>query len=270
MFEMLTYGFMQKAFITGIPIVIACSLLGTFLILRRLSLIGDGIAHISFGGIATGLLFNLTPFFSAFIFAIIGALGIQKLRTKTSVHEETAIGIISHISLGLGIFIISAAKGFNVDILSYLFGSILSIKNSEMITSIITSIIVILFVIIFYNELFHISFNEESAKVSGIKVNLINTILILLTAVTIVSSMNVVGLLLASSMMIIPAASALQLKTSFKKTLISSTIFSTISMILGLIISYQFDFAASGTIVLINAIIFGITVIISRIKNKNI
>jgi zinc transport system permease protein len=266
MLEILEYAFMQKAFITGIVTAIACSLLGVFLVLRRYALIGDGIAHISFGGVATGLLFNITPFFGALFFSLIGSLGILEIKRKTSLHGDSAIGIVSHASLGIGIFILSVANGFNVDILSYLFGSILAIKQSEMILSVILAIIVIGIIYLFYNELFSMTFDENASKTFGIKTNLLNTLLIILTAFTIVSSMRVVGLMLASSLIIIPAASALQLKLSFKKTLLASSVIAVISVILGLYFAYLFDFAVSGTIVLLNALFFIIIQIIKQIR----
>ncbi len=264
MLEMLSYVFMQKAFIAGILIATACALLGTFLILRKFSLIGDGIAHISFGGVAAGILFNITPFIGALSFGLIGSLGILKLKEKSKIHGDTAIGLISHASLGLGIFIASIASGFNVDLLSYLFGSILAINELELILSVILTTIVIIFILIFNKDLFYIAFDEESAKVSGIKVNSLNTALILLTSITIVSAMSIVGLLLASSLLIFPAASALQLKKSFKSTLIIAVLISIISVIIGISAAYYFDFATAGTIVLVNTTIF----LIILIKNK--
>ncbi|MFH1432570.1 MAG: metal ABC transporter permease [archaeon] len=256
MIEILSYAFMQKAFISGIVIAIACSLLGMFLVLRKFSLIGDGIAHISFGGVATGLLFNITPFTGALLFGLIGSFGILKLKEKSHLHGDAAIGIVSHVSLGLGIFIASIASGFNVDILSYLFGSILSIKTNELVLSIFLALTVIAFILSYYKDLFYISFDEESAKVSGINVDFLNSMLIVLTAVTIVCSMNVVGLMLASSLIILPAASALQVKASFKRTLLYAVVISVFSVVSGLVIAYYYDFAVSGTIVLINAFVF--------------
>lgn len=266
MFEMLSYVFMQKAFIAGILIATACALLGTFLILRRFSLIGDGIAHISFGGVAAGILFNITPFIGALIFGLIGSLGILKLKENSKMHSDTAIGLISHASLGLGIFIASIASGFNVDLLSYLFGNILAIKDTELMLSIILTLVVIIFIIIFNKDLFYIAFDEESAKVSGIKVNPLNTALILLTSITIVSAMSIVGLMLASSLLIFPAASALQLKKSFKSTLIIAVLISITSVIIGISAAYYFDFATAGTIVLVNTTIFLIILIKNKIK----
>ena len=265
--EMLSYAFMQRAFISGIFIAIACSILGTFLILRRYALIGDGIAHISFGGVALGLLFSINPFFSALIFSLIGAISIINIKEKLSLYGDTAIGIVSHASLGIGIFIASAAKGFNVDIMSYLFGSILIISSFEMIMSIILAIIVILIVILFYNDLFAITFDENTAKTLGINTNFLNYILILLTAITVVNSMRIVGLLLASALIILPSASSLMLKKNFKTTLILSALIGIISVILGLIVAYLFNIAASGSIVLTSTIIFLITSLTHKIKS---
>jgi len=262
-FEILAYGFMQKAFVTGIVIAVACSLLGVFLILRRYSLIGDGLAHISFGGVACGLLFNIMPFYGALIFAVIGSLGILNLKEKARLHGDTAIGIISHASLGIGVFIVSIAHGFNVDVLSYLFGSILAIKAAEVASSVLLAAAVILTILLFYHDLLSLTFDEESARTAGVRVDMLNTLLITLTAVTIVSSMNVVGLMLASSMIILPAATALQLGQSFKKTLVLSAALAALSVTAGLYLSYEHDWAASGTIVLTNTLIF-LTVLLSK------
>ncbi len=247
---------MQRALITGIVISIACSLLGVFLVLKRYALIGDGLAHISFGGIAVGMLTKVMPFVTAMIFAVLAALGILKLKEKARMHGDTSIGIISHASMGLGVFIASAAHGFNVDILSYLFGNILAISTAEVMLSIGLALIVITVIILNYRDLFYLTFDEESAKASGVKVNFLNTLLIMLTAVTVVASMRVVGLLLASALIIMPAAASLQVSRNFRQALIMSAIFAVISVICGLGIAYMFDFAASGTIVLFNFMIF--------------
>ena len=254
--EALQYGFMQKALITGIVISIACSLLGVFLVLRRYALIGDGLAHISFGGIAVGMLTKVMPFVTAMVFAVVAAMGILKLKEKARLHGDTSIGIISHASLGLGVFIASIAHGFNVDILSYLFGNILAISTAEVILSILLAVFVIAAIILNYKDLFYLTFDAESAKASGVRVNFLNTLLIMLTAVTVVASMRVVGLLLVSALIIMPAAASLQISKNFRQALVMSSIFAVISVICGLGIAYAFDFATSGTIVLFNFIIF--------------
>ena len=262
--DILAYGFIQKAIIVGIIISIACSLLGVFLVLRKNALIGDGLAHIAFGGVATGLLFNIVPFIGALIFSLLGAIGITKIKEKTNLAGDASIGIISHASLGIGIFLVSIAQGYNVDILGYLFGSILAIKTSELIFSIILGLLVIGFIVYYYKELLATTYDETTAKTLGINTNLINLLLITLTALTIVSSMRVVGLLLASALIILPASTALQLNLGFKKTIISSAIIGVMSVIIGLVLSYAFNWAVSGTIVVINVIIFFISVLIFR------
>lgn len=255
-YEALQYGFMQKALITGVLTGITCSLLGVFLVLRRYALMGDGIAHIAFGGVALSLFFGVMPFVGALIFALLGGLGIVHLKDKARIHGDTSIGILSHASLGIGIFIASIAQGFNVDILSYLFGSILAIKTSEVVLTAILTLVVIFIILLFYHDLFAMTFDEESARVSGIRVDFLNKLLIVLVAITIVVSMRVVGLLLASSLIILPAASALQLETSFRKTLFFSSLFSVFSIVVGLFLAWQYDFAPSGTIVLVNTVVF--------------
>ena len=268
MLEVFSYGFMQKAFITGIVIAIACSLLGVFLVLRRYALIGDGLAHISFGGVAAGMLFNFMPFASALLFAILGSLGILKLREKTLMHSDTAIAIISYTSLGAGIFIATAAGGFNVELMSYLFGSILAIQTSEEVLSVALALIVIAVIALFYNELFFLTFDEESAKTSGINTGLLNSLLVVLTAITVVSAMRVTGLLLASALIVLPAASALQYRASFRKTLILSAAISVFSVTTGLLAAYYYDYAVSGSIILINALLFLVSLLLSSLKRK--
>jgi zinc transport system permease protein len=266
MLELLQYGFMQKALLTGVVIAIACSLLGVFLVLRRYALIGDGLAHVAFGGVASGILFGIAPFLSALLFSLIGSIGILRIKEKASVHGDSAIGIVSHASLGIGIFILSIANGFNVDILSYLFGSILAIKTSEVMLSVALAALVIGLIVVFYNELFASTFDENAAKTFGIRTGFLNTMLIMLTAITVVSSMRVVGLMLASSLIILPASTALQFRLSFKKTLFISALIGVLTVVLGLFISYAFDFAVSGTIVLVNAALFLASYLVQKRK----
>ncbi len=268
MIEILSYGFMQKAFVTGIVTATACSLLGVFLVLRRYALMGDGLAHISFGGVALGILFNFMPYTSALLFSILGALGILKLKEKTLVHSDTAIAIISYTSLGIGIFIASIAGGFNVDLLSYLFGSILAIQTSEVAVSVALALIVIAVISLFYHDLFYMAFDEESAKTSGIKTGMLNSLLVVLTAITVVSAMRVVGLLLASALIVLPAASALQYNTSFKKTLLISAATSVFSVVTGLVLAYYYDYAVSGTIILLNAGLFLVALVVNKVRAR--
>ncbi|MCC7574720.1 metal ABC transporter permease [Candidatus Woesearchaeota archaeon] len=266
MIELLQYGFMQNALITGTLIAITLSTLGVFLVLRRYALLGDGLAHLSFGGVAAGFLFGLKPLLSATIFAVLGSLGILKLVEKTKIHGDAAIGILSQTSMGIGIFIISITQGVNVDIMSYLFGSILAITKTETITALILTLLALTFIILNYKKLLAMTFDEESAKISGVNTQQLNTMLMILTAITIAISMRITGLLLVSSLIIIPAVTATQIAKSFKQTLIFAGIISTTSVITGIITSYYIDAATSGTIILVTFLIFSTILVCKKIK----
>lgn len=262
MINALQYGFMQRALIAGLLVAVTCSIIGVFLILRRLSLIGDGLAHLSFGGVALGILLGVYPPLAALILAVLGALGISALRKR--VQGDIALGIIFSLGLSLGVVFISlSSKGFGMDLFSYLFGSILSVTEKDVLLMGLLSLIVISFTVLFYKELFYITFDEESAKAGGIPVGLINTLLLVLTAVTIVASMRVVGILLVSSFIIVPAAASMQISGSFKKTIIYSIIFSVIAVFMGLLASYYLNIATGGAIVLSSILLFFIVSLIS-------
>ena len=266
MIELLQYGFMQNALITGILIAISCAILGVFLVLKKYALIGDGLAHLSFGGVAAGFLFGLKPLLSAIIFAILGSIGILKLTEKIKLHGDAAIGILSQTSIGVGIFVISLTQGVNVDIMSYLFGSILAVTTTENVIALLLTLTTISFVILNYKKLLAMTFDEDAARISGIKTKTLNVILMILTAITVALSMRITGLLLISALIIIPAATATQIAKSFKQTLIFAIIISVIAVITGIITSYYLDAATSGTIIITNFLIFSATMIYKKIK----
>jgi len=250
MLELFQFVFMQRAFIAGILIAVLCSTIGLFIVLKRMALLGDGLAHISFGGIAAGMLFGINTLISALIFSILGAVGIQKLK-KMKIYSDSAIAIFFSFGLALGVILVSLSRGFNSDLMSYLFGSILSVNISDIIIILIAGFAVLLTLFLFYKELFYITFDEASAKAAGIKVGRVNTLLIVLTAIIVVLSMRIVGILLVSSLLVIPASTALMFKRSFKQTLILSTIISALAVIIGLIAAYYLNLAAGGAIVMI-------------------
>jgi len=265
MIEFLQYAFMQRALIAGIIIALLCAIIGLFLVLRRMALLGDGLAHISFGGIAAGMLFGFYPILSALTFAILGALGIQKLK-KMKIYSDSAIAIFFSFGLALGVILISLSHGFNADLFSYLFGSILVVSTTDIIIIFIIGIIVLITLALFYKELFYITFDEYSAKASGLPVEKIDALLVILTAITVVLSMRIVGILLVSSMLVIPASTALLLRKSFKQTIIYSSIISITSVIIGLILAYYLDLAAGGAIVITLITGFLIAIIYKKIK----
>ncbi|QWV92855.1 metal ABC transporter permease [Geomonas oryzisoli] len=257
--EMLSYGFMQRALIGGSLIAILCSVLGVFLVLRRLSLIGDGLAHVTFGSVALALFFRLHSVYmtlSIIPVVLASALGILKLAQKARIYGDAAIGMVSAIGIATGVLLASVAGGFNVDLFSYLFGNILSISSSELAIAAVLFCIVIAGVVMFYNELFASTFDEELAKSSGLNTDRINTVLVLLTALTVVLAMKVVGIMLISALLILPAVSALQIAKGFKTAIVSAAGIGVATVIIGISLSFVVNLPTGATIVLINFAVF--------------
>lgn len=251
-----SYGFFQRALIAGTFIAIASALLGIFLILKRDSMIGHGLAHISFAGIALGLYLNLMPLAVAMAVAAITALAMMRLKETAGLYGDTAIAIFSSAGFALGILLVTLAKGFNVDLFGYLFGEILAIETLEVWISVILAVSVIFIVVIHYPRFMYMTFDRESAKASGLKVEKLDILLTVLTAVTVVLGMKIVGILLITALLVIPAAAGLQLASSFKQSLIISSFVALFSVLAGLVLAFYFDFPASGTIVILSFALF--------------
>lgn len=263
MLEFLQYAFMQRAFVAGILIAMLCAAIGVFLVLRRMSLLGDGLAHISFGGIAAGMLFKVYPLVSALCFSVISAIGIQKLK-QMKVYSDAAIAIFFSFGLALGVVLVSLSHGFNTDLFSYLFGSILAVSEADIMLILGVGLATLAALAAFYKELFYMTFDEESARAAGLPVERLNTLLLVLTAVAVVLSMRVVGILLVSSFMVIPASIALPLCRSFKQAILASVLICVAAVIAGLALAYYFDLAAGGAIVLVLVAAFAATMLATR------
>jgi len=256
MIDIISYPFMQRALISGVFVALVCAVLGVFLVLRKSAFIGEGLAHISFSGIAIGLILGQDPILVALAVTLAAAIVISYVRQHAILHGDTALAIFSYAGFALGIFLISAYKGFSADLFSYLFGSILTISQADMLVCAGLSVLILAFVFLLYNELALLTFNEETAKVSGIRTDILEYIFSALVSAAIVISMRIVGIILVASFIIMPAASALLMRTSFRKTIILSAAVSVISLVAGLSLSFYFDFAAGATIVLCNFLIF--------------
>lgn len=264
-FDFLQYSFIQKAFLAGSFIALICSILGLFLVLRKMSLIGDGLSHVSFGAIALGLFLGIYPFYIAIPLVMIASVIILKISEKAKVYGDAAIGIVSAVGISSGVILASLSKGFNVDLFSFLFGNILAISTTEVILSVILSFVIIATVYFFYWDLFSATFDEEYAKTTGIKINSINALLTLLTALTVVLAVKMVGVMLVSALLILPAVIALQIAKSFKAALILSSLTSLISVILGITISFFLDLPTGATVVMVSAVLFALTFLYQKI-----
>jgi len=256
---MLSYGFMQRALLGGSLVAILCSVLGVFLVLRRLSLIGDGLSHVTFGSVAIAMLFRLQSVY--LMLAIVplvmaSSLGILKLAQRARIYGDAAIGIVSALGIAVGVMLASVAGGFNVDLFSYLFGNILSISAGELGIAALLFTVVLLGVAVFYNDLFASTFDEELAKTSGIDTERINGVLVLLTALTVVLAMKVVGIMLISALLILPAVSALQIAKGFKTAIVCAAVIGVLTVVVGITVSFLANVPTGATIVLINFVVF--------------
>ncbi len=266
--DLLQYGFIQKAFLAGSLTALACASLGIFLVLRKMSLIGDGLSHASFGAIALGLFLGLQPMLVAIPLVLVASILILKISEKTKLYGDSAIGMISVAGIALGIILTSLASGFNVDLFSYLFGNILAIKNSEVWLATALSIIILTLTYLFYWDLFTSTFDQEYATATGIKTNLINYLLVSLTSVTIILSIKVVGVMLVSALIIFPAVTALQLSHQFKRAVLLSGLIAVFSVVVGIIISFLLNLPSGATIVMLSAVLFLLALIYNKIINS--
>ncbi len=266
--DLLSYSFLQRAFIVGSLIAISSSFLGIFLVLRKYSMIGDGLAHVSFATVALALLLNTSPLIVSIPIVIASSFLILKLSEENKIGGDAAIALVSSTSVALGVFISSLASGFNVDLFSYLFGSILILSMMDVYFSLILSIVVVITVLYYYHQLFAVTYDVDFAKVSGVNVKKSNYILAVLTSITIVLGIRVVGTMLISSFIIFPTVIALKLQTGFKRTIALAVAFSLFSVFSGIFISIILDFPTGATIVLINALLFIVASLSSLVLKK--
>lgn len=250
----------------GIIIAIIAPFIGIFLVLRRYSLIADTLSHISLAGIAIGLILKVNPIITATIATVSSSFIIEKLRISKKVYGESALAIFLSGSLALAIILISISHGFSVDLFSYLFGSIVTVKQSDVVLIGVLGSIVILLLMLFYKELVYITFDEEAAQVSGIPTQFINILFISLTALTVSLAIPIIGILLISALIVVPVVAALQYKRSFKETIIIAEGISLFSVISGIFVSFYLNISTGGTIVLIAIFCF----IFSLLRRKKI
>jgi zinc transport system permease protein len=270
MFEILQYGFILRAMEAGLIIALIAPLIGIFLVLRRYSLIADTLSHVSLAGVATGLILKINPLLSAIVVSVISSVLIEKLRLGKKVSGESALAIFLSGSLAIALVLISLAKGFNVDLFSYLFGSIVTVKQTDVYIIGGLGVLTIGLIWAFYKELLYSSFDEDAAQVSGIATKRVNLLLICLTALTVSLSIPIVGVLLISALIVIPVVAALQFKQGFFPTLIIAEFFSVLSVVTGIVASFYLGISTGGTIVLITVLLFLLSLIPTFLKSHKL
>jgi zinc transport system permease protein len=266
MFEMFEYDFMQRAFLAGIIIAVLASISGTFVVLKRYSLIGETLAHSSLLGVAVGLIAGYNPLWAAVVFAVVSAWVIEYLRSAFSLYSDAVLSILLSGSLAAAVIIVSLGGAFNNSLFSYLFGSILSVTYEDVVTIAIFGTLALGTLLFFSKELYFIAYDEEVAKVSGIKVKFLNFLLVSVVAIIIALSIRVVGSLLIGALMVIPTVSALQFRVGFLKSVIISLSIALFSVILGMTLSFHFSLPSGATIVLCVLGIFILSLIINNRK----
>jgi zinc transport system permease protein len=265
--EVLEFGFMQRALIAGIAVAITSSVVGLFLVLRRNSLFGDALSHAAFGGIAIGLATNIYPLWTGLMLSILGAVGITKLRQSTNIPADATVAILLSSGLALGILLISVSGGFTLDLFSFLFGSIMVVSIEDTLAILAMTGIILSIIILLYRKLMYITFDEEQARVSGLPISKLNYLFIILASVAVIVSMRLVGILLVSSLLVIPNVTALLFNKGFKKTALISVSISIFSVVMGIAISYAVNLAPAGTIVIVSTTMF-LTVLAARHYSK--
>jgi zinc transport system permease protein len=265
--EILQYDFMQRALLAGVLIGLICPLVGLFVTLRRMSMIADALSHVCLSGVAAGLLAGANPVLSASAFALAGALLLEKLRGHFANYSELSIAVVLSTGVALGAVLLSLGSGLNANFMSYLFGSIIAVGRTDIYIITAIGLLVLGAVIILYKELFYISFDEEGARAAGIPVNVISTIFTALAALTIAVAMRIVGILLVSSLMILPVAASLQLAGSFRKALWIAIFLSETAVVVGLVLSYYLNIAPGGSIILTSVFML-VSVLVYKAKDS--
>lgn len=262
---MLEFQFMQNALLAGIIIGMLCPCVGLFLVLKRYSMMGDTLSHSSFAGVSIGLVFGFNPLITSFLFTSVCALIIEYLRSYYKRYAELVMSIVLTFSLGVAIVLISTGKA-STKVSSYLFGSILTVSKEDLLIIFIISIICFMGILALYNKLIYTTFDEDGAKVCGINIKLINYLFTLMVGATISVSIRIMGILVISSIIVLPVATALSFKKNFKSTLFLSMFLGVFDVLLGLILSYTIDSAPGGTIALSAVFILLISLLINRKK----
>lgn len=256
--NMLSYHFMQRALIVGVLVSLCAALLGVSLVLKRYSMIGDGLSHVGFGALAIASALNLAPLAVAVPTVIVAAVLLLRLSRNSRVKGDAAIAIISSSALAIGVISVSLTTGMNTEVSSYMFGSILSLSRSDAVLSVLLSAAVLLLFVLFYPRIFAVTFDENFSRATGTRTGVYNTLLAVLTAVTVVLGMRMMGALLISSLIIFPALSAMRLCRSFKAVILSAAIISVLCFLAGVMASYFLETPTGASIVVANLLVFAI------------
>ena len=264
--DLFSYGFITRALIAGSLIALCSALLGVSLVLKRYSMIGDGLSHVGFGTMAIALAFNWAPLAVSIPVCVVAAFLLLRVSSYSGIKGDAAIALISSSSLAIGIIVTSLTSGLNTDVTSYMFGSVLAISKSDVIISVILALVVVSLFVILYNRIFMVTFDEAFAKASGIKVEAYNGLIAVLTALTIVVGMRLMGAMMISSLIVFPALSAMRVFKSFFKVVIFAAILSILCFFAGIVASFAWSTPAGASIVVANLIAFVVFFAVGKVR----
>jgi zinc transport system permease protein len=256
MLEIFTYSFMQRAFIAGLTVGVVAPLIGTFLMAKRYSLIADSLAHVALAGVAVGVLTGLSPMLGALAMAVIAALLVERLRAGRRLTGDVALAMLLSSGLALTVVLLGLARNVHVDLFAYLFGSITTVQTPDLWVIVPLALGVIAVIALLYKEWTYLAFDDESARVSGLPVRLMNQLLVILAAFTVVAALRIVGALLIGALMVIPVAAALQVSRSLAQTVWVAIAFGIAAVTIGLFAAFYLNLAAGGAIVLVALALF--------------
>lgn len=266
--EMFSYPFLVRAFIVGLLVSLCASLLGVTLVAKRYSMIGDALSRVGFCSLALAIALNLTPLAISIPIVVISAVLLLRLSESSKIKGDSAIALISTSSLAIGVIILSRSTGMNTDVCNFMFGSILVMKSSDVVLSIVLSVVVLVLFVLFYHKIFGVTFDESYAKATGTNTELYNTITAVLSAITIVLGMRMMGAMLISSLVIFPALTSMRVFKKFSSVIKSSALVSIACFVIGMTASYLFATPTGASVVVANIAMFVIFTIISIFRGE--
>ena len=266
--EMFSYHFMTRAIVVGVLVSLCAALLGVSLVLKRYSMIGDGLSHVGFGALAIAAAMNVEPLALAIPVVIAAAFLLLRINQSSRIKGDAAIALISSSALAIGVAVVSVTTGMNTDVSNYMFGSILSLSKADAVLSIALSAVVLLMFVLLYPRIFAVTFDETFARATGAKSQLLNTVIAVLTAVTVVIGMRMMGALLISSLIIFPALTAMRLCRSFRSVVLCSAVVSVVCFVLGMTASYALELPSGASVVIVNIIAFLLFSFASLLKRR--
>lgn len=266
--EMFSYHFMVRAVVVGVLVSLCAALLGVSLVLKRYSMIGDGLSHVGFGALAIATALNLAPLAVAIPVVVLAAFLLLRLSQSGKLKGDAAIALLSSSALAIGVMTVSLTSGMNTDVNNYMFGSILSLSEADMRLSIVVSVAVLALFVLCYPRIFAVTFDETFSKATGVKTEAYNMLIALLTALTIVLGMRMMGALLISSLVIFPALTAMRVCRTFRSVTVCAAVVSVVCFLLGMVLSYAFETPSGASVVVVDLLVFLVFCAVGRVRQK--